>query len=376
MIISMHAFAAELGADVKPIRTELGQIDQTGNMELATEGTSFLDSGFELGDIVLVTVNNRKYRMPVVEHYSDVDKGAMLCRVAIDPDEGKDRIDIAVNLGNFAEYADIAIRLETDETPGYRWVLHKGLSEPINVMISMDEKGGYLEQLDFHHLKKSGNREDYPHLNDEAYANFREVTTTGMGDHVLYRSSTPFNPSIGRSQEADAACRKHKIKTIMNMTDSEQTMSSYEGFADSYAGTCNVICLNMVVDYESDSFRNSLAKGFTYLASQEGPYLVHCTEGKDRAGFASAVLEALMGAGDDEIIRDYMVTYENYYGVEPGSELYTKIADANIKKFLPDAFGLDTLEGEDLSAAAEKYLKNLGLTDETIENLKKNLLQK
>jgi hypothetical protein len=68
-----------------------------------------------------------------------------------------------------------------------------------------------------------------------------------------------------------------------------------------------------------------------------------------------------------------MVTCENYYGVEAGTELYSSIADANIKKTLAAAFGLDRLEGADLAAEAEEYLKELGLTDETIDELRKKL---
>ena len=49
----------------------------------------------------------------------------------------------------------------------------------------------------------------------------------------------------------------------------------------------------MPVDYTSDSFAETLAGGLARLSALEGPYLVHCTEGKDRAGFASALLECL-----------------------------------------------------------------------------------
>jgi len=53
---------------------------------------------------------------------------------------------------------------------------------------------------------------------------------------------------------------------------------------------------------------------FRFIIANDGPYLIHCTEGKDRAGFVSAVLEALMGADLQEIVADYMKSYENYYG--------------------------------------------------------------
>ena len=373
LTMAVPAAADETGKSPEPLVVQVDEIDQSGNIQLALKGTKLLESGFDYGDIAAVTLNNVEYKMPVVSSYSDVDQGAMLCKIGINPEKGTDKVDLAVNMGNFAEWAGIAVREETDEAPGYRWILSKGVTEPISVTLALDEKGGYNEQLRLHKLTTSNTREDFPDLDDEAYANFREVATTGMGDHVLYRSSSPINPKSNRNKEADAACKEHGIKTILNMTDSDKTMRAYEGFDSTYYSTCHILCLNMVMDYKSDSFRKSLADGFAFIAGQEGPYLIHCAEGKDRTGFACAVLEALMGANEDEIVQDYMTSFENYFGVKPGSEMYDSIVNANIKKILANAFELDTLEGADLPAEAEKYVKGLGLADETIRNLKKNL---
>ena len=93
---------------------------------------------------------------------------------------------------------------------------------------------------------------------------------------------------------------------------------------------------------------------------------MHCNEGKDRAGFVSAVLEALMGASAEEITADYMVTYFNYYGVQLGTEQYDIIASTNIQKTLAAAFGLESLFDGDLQAAAVRYLESIGLTTEEI----------
>ena len=90
-------------------------------------------------------------------------------------------------------------------------------------------------------------------------------------------------------------------------------------------------------------------------------YYVHCTEGKDRAGFVSALLECFMGASYDEVVADYMVTYKNYYGVEPGTDKYEAIAASNIIKSLEKAFGVEDLKTADLKAEAEEYIKEIGL---------------
>ena len=71
----------------------------------------------------------------------------------------------------------------------------------------------------------------------------------------------------------------------------------------------------MGVDFAAEEFNAKLKTGLVYLIDNEGPYLIHCNEGKDRAGFVAALLEALGGAEAEEIVEDYMLSYENYYHV-------------------------------------------------------------
>ena len=71
-----------------------------------------------------------------------------------------------------------------------------------------------------------------------------------------------------------------------------------------------------------------------FLSEGETPYLVHCLEGKDRTGFAIMVLKALMGWSATQITDDYMQTYANYYGIEPGTEKYDLIEEKNIREML------------------------------------------
>ena len=80
-----------------------------------------------------------------------------------------------------------------------------------------------------------------------------------------------------------------------------------------------------------------------------------------------------MGASADEIVEDYMKTYENFYGVEHGSQQYDQIASGNIEKSLARAFGIESIHDADLQKCAEAYLKQIGLSDEEINVLKENL---
>ena len=240
----------------------------------------------------------------------------------------------------------------------------------------MLEKEGYLAAYSLRSLERSNARADYPQLTDAQFANFREVRTTGMKPGTLFRSSSPVNPELGRNACADAALRDAGVRTVVNLADTAAGMQAYPGWSESAYSGCNVIGLNLGIDFASGDFQRGLAEGLRFMAANEGPYLVHCTEGKDRAGFVSALLECLMGAPAEEVVADYMVTYFNYYGVEPGSERYVSIAQANIEKSLAHAFEIENIyaEGVDLAAEAEEYLlEKLGLSAEELGRLRENL---
>ena len=244
---------------------------------------------------------------------------------------------------------------------------------PIEISFEMVEQAGYATEYMIRDLNRTNVREDYAALSDEDFANFRMIATTGVGEGKLYRTSSPINPELARNTYADAALKAAGVSVIMNLADSEEMAKAYEGFADTAYAAQNVIYLNLGVDFAADDFKVGLAKGLKFFAENEGVYAVHCTEGKDRAGFVSALLECLMGATADEVVADYMKTYENYYGVEVGSEKWTAISESNIVKSLKTAFGVEDLSAADLAAEAAEYVAELGLTAEEIDQLKANL---
>ena len=219
----------------------------------------------------------------------------------------------------------------------------------------------------------SNNRADYPNLTDAQYANFRNIATTGMGANVLYRASSPIDPQYNRNHEADAAACAAGINTVLNLSDSESAMKGFEDYDQTYYSTLDVIPLDLILDFQSPFFREGLVRGFRFLADHEGPYLIHCTMGKDRAGFVSAILECLMGASADEVVADYMVSYYNYYGIGSDSPQYEAIADSNIRKSLAESFGVEDISKADLAACANAYLLDIGMTQAEIDALKARL---
>jgi len=345
------------------------EITKYGNVELAISGSEFLSQGYEFGDIVSVSIGDQSYDMPVGSSYSDVNDGEMICRVEIGDEE--DRLVLAINMGDFASSVGIAVKEEIDEEPGYCWNLSE-LNPPV-FFFSVKERGGYANEYSLRQLVRTNERTDYPHLTDAEFANFREMTTSGMGNGVFYRSSSPIDPQLGRNAFADAALKEAGIRTVINLADTMEGAQAYPGYSESAYSACNVIALNLGMDVHSEAFASGLSQGLRFMMEHGAPYLVHCTEGKDRGGFVSAILACLMGASWQEVMEDYMTTYENYYGTQPDSESYRIIAESNMKKTLEAAFDVEDIAapGVRLADEAQAYMtEHLGLTDGETERLR------
>ena len=344
-----------------------------GNVYLDIKVKDFFALGYEEGDIVSVSFLDKTLNLPVVPTYSYVDQGSPAIIAPLgEKGEPTGYISLAINMGNFGDTYGLAYKT-TNADKTWFWTAKEGVKFPVEVKFSMAEKGGYLSQYILHDLTRTNNREDYPELTDEEFANFREITTTGMGKGKLYRTSSPINPELGRNTYADEACKKAGVSVVMNLANSKDEAEKYEGFTSSYYSTAKVIYLNLGVDFQADEFKKGLAEGLKFFAANKGVYAVHCTEGKDRAGFVSALLECLMGANYDEVIADYMKTYENYYKVEKGTEKYNAISQSNIVKTLEAAFGVTNLQSANLQEGAISYIKSIGLTDAEINQLMANL---
>ena len=331
-------------------------VSKYGNLELTLKSDALYSTGLAAGDMLTVIIDGVSYDMPLCTNYSDVDNGANVVRA-----QRGGIVIIAINMGDFASTY--------------------GVEAGATVTFALKEAGAYLDEYEIRNLSRTNNRSDY--ASDVVFANFRSVAQGTIADGVLYRASSPINEEIGRASFVDALSADAGIVTFINLADNEESMAAHlaaDTFASPYykgiyeAG--GVILLDMGVDFKADDFKAKLKTGLTFMAGQEGPYLIHCNEGKDRAGFTIALLQALMGATAEEIGEDYMVTYANFFGVETGTTKYTKIMEGNIMESLRDIAGLApgaSLTGVDLVKAANDYLLGIGLTAEQVAQIQTNL---
>ena len=360
--------------EAKTLDSSVKDIQKYGNLVLSITKSDMDSIGAEYGDVFTVDLGDQVLEAPYCTSYSDVEIGDLVLR-----NDG-DGIILAINMGDFASSYGIATKVSNPDKT-YQWVFEEGKKlEDITLSLILTDKGGYRDQYLIHQLSRTNEREDYS--SDAVFANFREIVGGNLGSGALYRSSSPVNNEIGRAKYADELVSLNNIRSVMNLADSRETIEGYfkeEDFASPYYKSLyengQVIALNMGVSFKTREFQNGLVEGLTFLSKNEGPYLVHCNEGKDRAGFTSALLSALMGLTYDEISSDYMTSYENYYHVEKGTEQYEAVKRSNIDSMLSFIAGVETkdLENVDLAGKAEEFLIAIGMEKSDIDTLKSKL---
>lgn len=225
----------------------------------------------------------------------------------------------------------------------------------------------------------STDRDDY--ASDEQFSNFRALAGGSLKQDFLYRGASPVDNSRNRAATTDGLLKDNGIKTIIDLADSDDDMQGYfdaDDFDSPYAQALykagDTVTLAMSSSYSTDEYRASVAKGFRFLIKHGGPAYIHCTEGKDRTGFVCMLLESLAGASYDEMLADYMKTYDNYYGITADGtpERYKAVSSLyfdEFAEFLLDAKESTDLASGDYAAAARKYLQEAGMTNKEIDKL-------
>ena len=257
-----------------------------------------------------------------------------------------------------------------------------GLKDSDTVTVTLVEKGKYQEIQNARDIHYVDDRDAFE--NDAVFANFRGVEAGDIKADTLFRSASPCDNKHNRATYVDALMGEAGVALILDLADSEEMLAEYpeaEGFdcpnfLKLYEAK-KVVAVGLKMNFGSEEFRDKLGEALITMSEQPGPYLVHCTEGKDRTGFVCMLLEALCGASYDEIVEDYMITYDNYYGITRTSDpdryrvIVAEVLDPMLQAMVGDD-GAD-LATADLKSAAEAYLKDAGMTDDQITALRNRL---
>jgi len=106
------------------------------------------------------------------------------------------------------------------------------------------------------------------------------------------------------------------------------------------------------------------------------PLVFHCTAGKDRTGFASALLLSLLGVPWDHVMEDYLRTndlWTGHIGRYPELDIDTRAAIVEARRpYLEAAFAVVRDDYGSAEAFAEKAL---GIDAKARDRLKAELLE-
>ncbi len=311
--------------------------------------TDMVEAGFTLGDVVSINVAGKELIMPYYDGFYGLN-GEYLC-VA------------------YPTYPSICFTANNTGLPAE----FTGL-EGETVVIRMKEKGGKIDVQEALSMKYTNERLHYP--SDEAFANARAVRAGNIKPGMLHRTSSPFNNEINRANYVSEYLEREQVKTVLNLADTEEMIQSYD--MPSYSRQLweggHVILCPLKADPTADDFNNRLVEALKELPSHEGPYVVHCLEGKDRTGYVCALLEGLCGASYDEIVADYLKTYENYYIITPEKDrdVCNALISLRLHMCLTYYAGVDDealLPGLNYAKAFSEFLLSHGMSRQQLDAL-------
>ncbi|MBS0523899.1 MAG: tyrosine-protein phosphatase [Proteobacteria bacterium] len=238
----------------------------------------------------------------------------------------------------------------------------------------------------------------------EGGSNFRDFGGHRTADGGTVRRGLVFRSAhLGGLTDADrAALGKLAVRTIVDLrgvNEAAETPHLIDGLACKVVGAhiepqlgeqlragvengtlTPFVVMELLTDHYRD-YPRRCAPGFRTLFTtlSDGthrPLVFHCTAGKDRTGFASALLLSLLGVHWDDVMEDYLRTNElwtGHVGRYPELDLDTRAAIVEARRpYLEAAFAVVRDDYGSAEAFAEKAL---GLDAAVRERLKAELLE-
>lgn len=181
------------------------------------------------------------------------------------------------------------------------------------------------------------------HFDLEGASNFRDLGgyPTADGRTVRWRQIFRSN-HLGHLTEADVAVvRKLGIRRAFDFRGREERSAAICGIADLAVHSLPIeptvvaalrsrlaagrLDAEDATEIMRESYRNYVRHNtecfrtlFAHLLGDQAPLVIHCTAGKDRTGFACALVLHTLGVADDVIADDYLLT-NRFYRRDPNA---------------------------------------------------------
>lgn len=248
------------------------------------------------------------------------------------------------------------------------------LSDGDMATITLIQKDKFDDTQDALSMVYSDDREHYS--SDAVFANFRAMSGGNLKPDMFYRGASPFDNQYNRASFINEFIEEYGIKYVLDLADTEEKIAGYsekEDFKSDYAASLydngDVYLAGLSASYRSDNYVTKTVAMLKEMINHQGPFYIHCTEGKDRTGFICMLLECIGGCSYDELKYDYMETYFNYYGILESSdpEKYRSVVEVKFNDMIFWLAGVDKEEDatvDKLKQGAHDYLINGGMSEE------------
>ena len=211
--------------------------------------------------------------------------------------------------------------------------------------------------------------------NDRQLGGYEMSDGRHIRDGILLRSGFLYTLS---EEDAETLCNKYHLKTVFDLRNEGEVNARPDV---QMPGVTNIAC-TVYGTKDEEGFDNPvyiryLATGTAktgykklfdaWLQTEDGAFLWHCKSGKDRTGLSGMMILAALGADEDLIMKDFLLT--------------NAVFEAE-----PDMDGAGSVKEEDLRLAIDYMKENygsilgyvtegLGVTEEEIETLRARCLE-
>lgn len=143
-------------------------------------------------------------------------------------------------------------------------------------------------------------------------ADLKRLGKLGLSDVIDLRTDAV----AARAPDPDVSGAKHHLVNVFAVHRTASVTFRSVSSAEAQRRRMNV-------DFVADrAQRRQIAKVLRLIAEADGAVLVHCTEGKDRTGWISALLQLVAGADREQVMVEYLKS--NEYRKDLIDEAYRK----------------------------------------------------